>query len=170
MPSVGVVGGDHEGPLHCLVICFLGAALGEGNALQHVGEERAAGSLLGLRACLLVVEEGEHTCGVGNLRRSREHGLHSRPAHRQVVETAGGDKLTVRAEGASWRGIGKVKVEVEYVFLLDIQLISNHVHQEVALFHFIVDDAEDWQHVLLPAQLHSIVHLAVEVDGEVAYL
>ena len=67
MPCMGIVCRNHEGTLHSLIISLLGSALSQGDALEHVGEERTSGSLLGLRARLLVVEDGKHLCGVGGL-------------------------------------------------------------------------------------------------------
>ena len=76
----------------------------------------------------------------------------------------------MNAESAGWSGIGKVEVEVENVLLFDLQLFANQVDEQVAFLQFIVDDAEDGQHVFLLAQLHAIVHLTVKVDGQVADL
>ena len=73
-------------------------------------------------------------------------------------------------EGAGRSGISQIEIEVEDIFFLDIQFAGNHVHQQITLFQFIVDDAEDREHILLLAQLHAIVHLAVEVDSEIADL
>ena len=67
MPCMGIVCRNHEGTLHSLIISLLGSSLSQGDALEHVGEERTSGSLLGLRARLLVVEDGKHLCGVGGL-------------------------------------------------------------------------------------------------------
>ncbi len=40
MPCVGVVCRNHEGTLHSLIVSLLGATLSQGDALEHVGEER----------------------------------------------------------------------------------------------------------------------------------
>ena len=76
----------------------------------------------------------------------------------------------MNAEGAGWSGISQIEIEVEDIFFLDIQFAGNHVHQQITLFQFIVDDAEDREHILLLAQLHAIVHLTVEVDSKIADL
>ena len=74
------------------------------------------------------------------------------------------------AEGAGRRGVGQIEVEVENVVLPDVQFAADDVQQQVAPFQFVSHDAENGQHVLLPAQLHPVVHLPVEVDGQVADL
>ena len=87
MPCVGVVCRNHEGTLYCLIVGFLGATLCQGYAAQHVREEGAACSLLGLRTSLLIVEDAKHLCGVAV--GSGKDGLKSGKAHREVVETSG---------------------------------------------------------------------------------
>ena len=64
MPGMSVIGRNHEGTLHSLIISLLCMALSQGDALEHIRKEWASGTLLGLRACLLVVENGENTSGV----------------------------------------------------------------------------------------------------------
>ena len=76
----------------------------------------------------------------------------------------------MNAESAGWCGVSKVEVKVEDVLLLHLQLLANQASEQVAFLQLILDDAEDGQHILLLAQLHAIVHLTVEVDGEVADL
>ena len=90
--------------------------------------------------------------------------------HAEVVESPAGDEFIVYAESAGRRGIGQVEVEVEDVLLLHLQLLTNQVDEQLALLQLILDDSEYRQHVLLFAQLHAIVHLAIEVDGQVADL
>ena len=121
VPCVCVIGRNHEGTLHSLIVGLLGVALRQGNALEHIREEWAACSLLSLRACLLVVEDGKHFGGIGVV--GSKHGLESGKTHREVVETSGRDKLVVRAEGAGRCGVCKIEVEVENVLLLDRALL-----------------------------------------------
>ena len=172
MEGVGIVGGDHEGALHRLPVGFLRATLLTGNTHQHRSQEGAASTLLGLRSRLLVVEDGEHLGGValGSCNQSLESGK----AHRQVVEAARGDKLVVDAEGAGGLRVGQVEVEVEDVLVADgallAEFLDNDVHQQVALLQFVVDQSQEGKHILLLAQFHAVVDLAVEVDGEVADL
>ena len=51
-----------------------------------------------------------------------------------------------------------------------MQFAGNEVHQQVVLLQFLVDDAEDGQHIFLLGELDAVVHLSVEVDGEVGNL
>ena len=74
------------------------------------------------------------------------------------------------AEGACGGCVSKVEVEVQHVGSLHLQFCADEVHQHIPLFQLILQDAENGQHVLLLAQFHTIVHLAVEVYGEVADL
>ena len=74
------------------------------------------------------------------------------------------------AEGAGRSGVGKIEVEVENVCLADAQFAADDVHQHVASLHLVGHHSQNGQHVLLLAQLHTVVHLAVEVYGKVAYL
>ena len=73
-------------------------------------------------------------------------------------------------EGAGWSGISQIEIEIKNILFLDIQFVGYHIHQEVTLLQFIIDDAEDRKYILLLAQLHTIIHLAVEVDSEIADL
>ena len=110
---MGIVGRNHKGTLHSLIVGLLGVALRQGYALEHIREEWAACSLLSLRARLLVVEDGKHLGGVGVV--GSKHRLESGKAHREVVETSGRDKLVVCAKCASRCGVGKIEVEVKNV-------------------------------------------------------
>ena len=78
------------------------------------------------------------------------------------------------AEGAGGSCVGKIEVEVENVLCLHgallVELLNDKAHQEVASLKLTCDLTKNRQHVLLSAQLHAVVHLAVEVDGEVADL
>ena len=168
MPGMRIVRRNHEGTLHCLIIRLLRSALCKGDALQHIREERTSRTLLGLRTRLLIVENRQHLGSILGI--SRRQSLYARPAHRQIIESSRRDKLIVHTEGAGRSGISQIEIEVEDIFFLDIQFAGNHVHQQITLFQFIVDDAEDREHILLLTQLHAIVHLAVEVDSEIADL
>ena len=170
VPSVGIVGRDHEGLLHASMEVLGRAALCQNDALNETCQEGTACPLFRLRACLFVVEDGKH------LRHSRrsfsalQQSLQSGMNHAEVVESSAGNELVVNAEGAGRRCVGQVEVEVEDVFLSYLQFIANQVDKEVSLLQFVVDDAEDGEHVLLLAELNAVVHLSVEVDGEVADL
>ncbi len=76
----------------------------------------------------------------------------------------------MHTEGAGWSGISQIEVEVENILFLDIQFAGYYIHQEVSLLQFIIDDAKDRENILLLAQLHTIIHLTVEVDGKIADL
>lgn len=172
METMRVVGRNHECALHSLMERLLRAVLHEGYAAQHGGQERTSRALLGLRASLLVVEYGQHLCDIAL--RSGQHGLQTGKAHRQVIEPSGGNELIVDAKRAGGLRVGKVKVEVEDVFclhrLLLAQFLHNGIDEQVATFQLIGEQSQYGQHVLLAAQLHAIVHLTVEMDGEIADL
>ena len=80
----------------------------------------------------------------------------------------------MRAKGAGRSGISQIEVEVENVLashgLLFVQFLEDDVHQQVAFLQLVVDDSQDRKHIFLSAQLHPVVHLSVEVNGQVAYL
>ena len=168
MPGVGIIGRNHKGTLDGLVPCFGTTALCEGDALQHHGQERTASTLLGLRARLLVVENGQHLGGIGCI--GINHGLKSGKAHRQIVEATRRQKLIVYTKRAGWGGVGQIQVEVEYLLGLDAEFAADDIHEQISLFEFIVDNAQDGEHIPLLAELDAIVYLTVEMDGEVADL
>ena len=80
----------------------------------------------------------------------------------------------MNAEGASWRCVSEVEVEVENVLTahgaLLTQLFEDDVEEQIAGFELACNLSQERQHVLLSAQLNAIVDLTVEVDGEVADL
>ena len=80
----------------------------------------------------------------------------------------------MNAEGASWRCVGEIKVEVEYVLTahgaLLAQFFEDDIEEQIAGFKLACNLSQEWQHVLLSAQLNAVVDLAVEMDGEVADL
>ena len=90
--------------------------------------------------------------------------------HREVVEPSCRQELVVGAEGAGWGGVVEIEVEVEDLRLLHLQFVGDEAHEQVVLFQFVGNDAEQGLHVFLFAQFHAVVHLAVEVDGEVGDL
>ena len=126
-------------------------ALGQGDALQQVGQERTGRTLLGLRSRLFVVEDGEHLRGVGGV--GGQQRLQAGVAHREIVETARRDELVVCAEGAGRRRVGQVEVEIEDVLALHgallVELFHDDVHQEVALLQLAGHLSEQRQYIFL---------------------
>ena len=61
----------------------------------------------------------------------------------------------------------EVEVEVQDVTGLHVQFGGNEVHEQVAFLQLAADDAQQGEHVLLLAQFHSVIDLAVEVYGQV---
>ena len=74
------------------------------------------------------------------------------------------------AEGAGRGGVVEVEVEVEHTVGLYLQVLADSVHEQLSVLELAADDAQQGQHVLLPAELDAVVHLAVEVDGQVGDL
>ena len=87
--------------------------------------------------------------------------------HAQVVQTAGRDELIMQPHRAGGDGVVEVEVEVQDIFPLRAQFLSNQVEQDVGLLHLVCDVTQDGQHIFLLAQLHAVVHLTVEVDGQI---
>ena len=76
----------------------------------------------------------------------------------------------MHTKGARGRGICQIEIEVEDVLTLDGKLLADDVQQQLSALQFVADNAQNGQHVFLFAQFHTVIHLAVEVDGQVADL
>ena len=80
----------------------------------------------------------------------------------------------MHTKGAGGGSIGKIEVEVENIFTahgaLLVQFFKNNVDEQIARFKLIGNLPQDWQHILLSAQLHAIVNLSVKMNGKVTNL
>ena len=67
MPGMGIVGRNHEGLFNGSEIVIPVATLRKDEAFEHLGQEGASSSLLGLAACFLIVEDGQDVGGGGDI-------------------------------------------------------------------------------------------------------
>ena len=150
---------------------LLSSSLRSTYSAQNTGKEWTASSLLGLTSCLLIVKYGQNlshqgSIGIILLKKCLKTGMN----HTQIIQTPCRNKLVMNAEGACRRCIVEIQVKVKYVLRMDAQLFTNDILEHVSTLQFIVHNTNDGQHILLLAELYTIIHLAVEMNGQIAYL
>ena len=91
-------------------------------------------------------------------------------SHAQVIKPATGQKLVVHAEGAGRSTVIEIKVKVDNLIGLHAQLLAYHLFEHAPTLQLVGHNAHDGQHILLLAELHTVIHLTVEVNGQIADL
>ncbi len=135
---------------------------GDGQALEHLFEERPGRAGRGRRADLLVVEQGDHGRDRGGSR--GDEGVGRRPAGHLVVDPAARQQRSVGTEDGGGRAVEQGQLPCRGAVFVDVDLLRQP-SGELAVLR--AAGAPDRREVdLLVEHEAALVDVAVEMDGE----